>query len=51
VPVLRRAVGRRRVRLRMVGAPRLTRFVAGIYAAETVSDFLQLAYSAAEERI
>jgi Protein of unknown function (DUF1360) len=34
----------------MVGAPRLTRFVAGIYAAETVSDFLQLAYAAAEDR-
>jgi hypothetical protein len=34
----------------MVGAPRLTRFIAGVYAAETVSDFLQLAYSAAEER-
>jgi hypothetical protein len=34
----------------LVAAPRLTRFVAGIYAAETVSDFLQLAYAAAEDR-
>jgi hypothetical protein len=34
----------------LVAAPRLTRFVAGIYAAETMSDFLQLAYAAAEER-
>jgi hypothetical protein len=34
----------------MVAAPRTTRLVAGIYAAETVSDFLQLAYKAAEDR-
>jgi len=34
----------------MVRAPKVTRFVAAIYAAETVSDFLQLAYLAAEER-
>src|SRR4051794_18076481 len=36
--------------LGLVGAPRATRFLAGIYAAETVADFLQLAYLAAEER-
>ncbi len=34
----------------LVAAPRGTRFVAGIYAAETFSDFLQLAYKAAEDR-
>jgi hypothetical protein len=34
----------------LVAAPRTTRLVAGIYAAETLSDFLQLAYKAAEER-
>lgn len=34
----------------LVAAPRTTRFVAGIYVAETVSDFLQLAYKAAEDR-
>src|SRR4051812_39933787 len=30
-------------------APRTTRFLAGVYAIETVSDFLQLAYSRAED--
>lgn len=34
----------------LVAAPRLTRLVAGIYTAETVSDFLQLAYHGLEER-
>ena len=34
----------------LVAAPRLTRFVAGIYVAETISDVLQLAYKAAEDR-
>jgi hypothetical protein len=34
----------------LVGAPRTTRFVASIYAAETVSDFLQQAYIAVEKR-
>jgi hypothetical protein len=34
----------------LVAAPRTTRFVAGIYAAETLADFLQLAYQAAEDR-
>ena len=34
----------------LVAVPRTTRLVAGIYVAETVSDFLQLAYKAAEDR-
>lgn len=34
----------------LAAAPRTTRFVAGMYAAETLSDFLQLAYKAAEDR-
>jgi hypothetical protein len=34
----------------LVAAPRSTRLVAGVYAAETLSDFLQLAYKAAEDR-
>jgi hypothetical protein len=35
--------------LGLVAAPRTTRLVAGVYAAETLSDFLQLAYKAAED--
>jgi hypothetical protein len=35
----------------LVAAPRATRFVAGIYVAETLSDVLQLAYRAAEDRV
>jgi hypothetical protein len=31
-------------------APRTTRVVAGIFTAETISDFLQVAYRAAEDR-
>lgn len=31
-------------------APRLTRFVAAVFSALTVSDFLQIAYKAAEEK-
>jgi hypothetical protein len=31
-------------------APRLTRFVAAIFAALTIADFLQIAYKAAEEK-
>jgi hypothetical protein len=31
-------------------APRLTRFVAAVLAALTISDFLQIAYKAAEEK-
>jgi alkylhydroperoxidase family enzyme len=34
----------------LVTSPRVTRLVAGIYVAETISDFLQAAYRAAEER-
>jgi hypothetical protein len=34
----------------MVTAPRYTRLIAFIYTAEAVSDFLQIAYRAAEER-
>jgi hypothetical protein len=33
-----------------VASPRLTRLIAAIYTAETISDFLQLGYLAAEER-
>jgi Protein of unknown function (DUF1360) len=33
----------------LVGAPELTRLITFIYTAETVSDFLQLAYKAAED--
>jgi hypothetical protein len=33
----------------LVAKPELTRLVAGVYTAETVADFLQLAYLAAEE--
>jgi hypothetical protein len=36
--------------LGLVGAPRVTRLVAAMYAAEAISDTLQLAYSAAEKR-
>jgi hypothetical protein len=34
----------------LVAAPRPTRLVAAMYASETLADFLQLAYVAAEER-
>lgn len=34
----------------LVAAPRPTRLIAAMYTAETVADFLQLAYRAAEER-
>lgn len=34
----------------LVAAPRATRFIGAMYTAETIADFLQLAYSAAEER-
>lgn len=36
--------------LGLLVAPRLTRFVAGLFAALGLSDFLQIAYKAAEER-
>jgi Protein of unknown function (DUF1360) len=31
-------------------APRVTRFLAGVFAALTISDFFQIAYKAAEEK-
>ena len=34
----------------LVAAPRLTRLVAAMYTAQSISDFLQLAYLAAEKR-
>jgi Protein of unknown function (DUF1360) len=34
----------------LVFAPRVTRFVASLFAALTVSDFLQIAYKAAEDK-
>jgi Protein of unknown function (DUF1360) len=34
----------------LVFAPRPTRFLAGVFSALTVSDFLQVAYKAAEEK-
>lgn len=34
----------------LVAAPRETRFVAGMYTAETLADILQLAYKALEDR-
>lgn len=36
--------------LGLLVAPRLTRFVAGLFAALGLSDFLQIAYKAAEEK-
>jgi len=37
--------------LGMIGAPRLTRVLTGMYAAETVSDALQLAYVAGKQHV
>jgi hypothetical protein len=37
--------------LGLVGAPRLTRVLGGLFVAHTVSDFLQIAYRAAEDRL
>ena len=34
-----------------VAAPRTTRFLAGIYTAETIADFLHLAHRAGESRV
>lgn len=34
----------------LVAAPRLTRLLAGMWTVEAIGDFVQLAYSAAEER-
>lgn len=36
--------------LSLVAAPRITRLIASVYTAQTLADFLQLAYLAAEER-
>lgn len=36
--------------LGLLFAPRLTRFIASVMAALTISDFLQIAYKAAEEK-
>jgi Protein of unknown function (DUF1360) len=35
----------------LVGAPRVTRLVGALFVAHTVSDFLQIAYRAAEDRL
>jgi hypothetical protein len=37
--------------LGLVGAPRLTRLVSSVFVAHTVSDFLQVAYRAAEDQL
>jgi hypothetical protein len=34
----------------LVAAPKLTRLLAGMWTIEAIGDFVQLAYSAAEER-
>jgi hypothetical protein len=34
----------------LVAAPRATRMIGSVYAAQTISDFLQLAYKGAEDR-
>jgi hypothetical protein len=34
----------------LVFAPRVTRFVAAVFSALTISDFFQVAYKAAEQR-
>jgi hypothetical protein len=36
--------------LGLLFAPRLTRFLAAVFSALTISDFLQIAYKAAEEK-
>ena len=36
--------------LGLLVAPRLTRFLAGLFSALTISDFLQIAYQAAEKK-
>jgi Protein of unknown function (DUF1360) len=35
--------------LGLVGAPRLTRLLSSVFVAHTISDFLQVAYRAAED--
>ncbi|MFZ1927174.1 MAG: DUF1360 domain-containing protein [Solirubrobacteraceae bacterium] len=36
--------------LGLIGAPRLTRLISTVFVAHTISDFLQLAYRAAEDQ-
>ncbi len=35
----------------LIGAPRLTRLVGSVFVAQTISDFLQIAYRAAEDQL
>lgn len=37
--------------LGLIGAPRLTRLLSSVFVAHTVSDFLQVAYHAAEDQL
>jgi Protein of unknown function (DUF1360) len=37
--------------LGLIGAPRVTRLISAIFVAHTVSDFLQVAYRAAEDKL
>jgi hypothetical protein len=37
--------------LGLMGAPRLTRFLGSVFVAHTISDFLQVAYRAAEDHL
>ncbi len=37
--------------LGLVGAPRLTRLISSVFVAHTISDFLQVAYRAAEDQL
>ncbi len=37
--------------LGLLGAPRVTRLIGAVFVAHTVSDFLQVAYRAAEDRL
>ena len=50
VPLLPRAVGVRRLPRGLLFAPRATRFSASVLTAMSISDFLQIAYKAAEDR-
>jgi hypothetical protein len=37
--------------LGLIGAPRLTRLISSVFLAHTISDFLQIAYRAAEDKL
>ena len=37
--------------LGLIGAPRLTRLISSVFLAHTISDFLQVAYRAAEDKL